>query len=321
MDMSAVKILRSSAWLSIGLMAAWGVAQEGDKQPVKRAKRPVFSAREVNATYFKDLYKEALVGERPVLGIQMAAGEAASGPGGGGSTGGGDGRDWTSIIAPEVIENEIKSLKLAMDQSISTPVKFAGGGYQDARRQFSELAMLFAIINEHNSEVRWKADSASLRDAFARSAANSKTGSQQTYQEAKQRKQDLADIVGGNSFVGTQATEPENDWANICDRSPLMERLEEALGLVKPALANEAVFQAEVDVLRQEASLIAAMAEVLSLEGMDDAIEEDYTQYAFEMRDGAMEVVEALKLQNYDKAVSGMGAITKACSNCHDEWQ
>ncbi len=319
--MSAVKILRSSAWLSIGLMAAWGVAQEGDKQPVKRAKRPVFSAREVNATYFKDLYKEALVGERPVLGIQMAAGEAASGPGGGGSTGGGDGRDWTSIIAPEVIENEIKSLKLAMDQSISTPVKFAGGGYQDARRQFSELAMLFAIINEHNSEVRWKADSASLRDAFARSAANSKTGSQQTYQEAKQRKQDLADIVGGNSFVGTQATEPENDWANICDRSPLMERLEEALGLVKPALANEAVFQAEVDVLRQEASLIAAMAEVLSLEGMDDAIEEDYTQYAFEMRDGAMEVVEALKLQNYDKAVSGMGAITKACSNCHDEWQ
>jgi cytochrome c556 len=76
-----------------------------------------------------------------------------------------------------------------------------------------------------------------------------------------------------------------------------------------------------VDVLRQEASLIAAMAEVLSLEGMDDAIEEDYTQYAFEMRDGAIEIVEAVKLQNYDKAVAGMGAITKACSNCHDEWQ
>jgi hypothetical protein len=319
--MRAAKILRCFAWASIGLMTAWVVAQEGEKQPVKRAKRPAFSSREVDATYFKDLFKEALVGERPVLGIQVAVDGTSTGTGGGGSTGGDGGNDWTSIIAPEVIENEIKSVKLAMDESITTPVKFAGGGYQDARRQFSELAMLFAIINEHNSEVRWKSDSASLRDAFARSAANSKTGSQQTYQEAKQRKQDLSDIVGGNSFVGTQATEPKNDWANICDRSPLMERLDEAIGLVKPALANEAVFQSEVDVLRQEASMIAAMAEVLTLEGMDDAIEEDYTQYAFEMRDGAIEVVQAVKLQNYDKAVAGMGAITKACSNCHDEWQ
>ena len=53
------------------------------------------------------------------------------------------------------------------------------------------------------------------------------------------------------------------------------------------------------------------MAEVLSLEGMDDAIEEDYTQYAFEMRDGAIEIVEAVKLQNYDKAVAGVGVIRR----------
>ena len=39
------------------------------------------------------------------------------------------------------------------------------------------------------------------------------------------------------------------------------------------------------------------------------------------MRDGAIEIVEAVKLQNYDKAVAGVGVITKACSNCHDEWQ
>ena len=317
--MTTSRFFQFVAFTAAASMVAWGVAQENAKQPVKRAKRPTFSAREVDSTYFKNLFKEALVGERPVLGTQVATPGDATG--GGEATAAGNGRDWSSIIAPEMIENEIKSLKLLMDQTVTTPVKFAGGGYQDARRQFSELAMLFAIINEHNVDVRWKADSASLRDAFARSAANSKTGSQQTYQEAKQRKQDLSDIVGGNSFAGTQATEQENDWANICDRSPLMERLEEAIGLVKPAIANEAVFQSEVDVLRQEASLIAAMAEVLSLEGMDDAIEEDYTQYAFEMRDGAIEIVEAVKLQNYDKAVAGMGAITKACSNCHDEWQ
>ena len=74
-----------------------------------------------------------------------------------------------------------------------------------------------------------------------------KTGSQQTYQEAKQRKQDRP-TLGQQLFVGTQATEQENDWANICDRSPLMERLDEAIGLVKPAIANEAVFQSEVGI-------------------------------------------------------------------------
>ena len=43
-----------------------------------RNARP-FSSREVDSTYFKNLFKEALVGERPVLGTQVATANDATG--------------------------------------------------------------------------------------------------------------------------------------------------------------------------------------------------------------------------------------------------
>ena len=101
---------------------------------------------------------------------------------------------WSKLIDAETIETEIKRLSQELAKTVTAPAQFKGGGYKDCRRQFSVLAALFAVAAEYDGEVRWKDAAPRLRDVFAKAGHNCKVGTDQTFQEAVQRKQDLADL-------------------------------------------------------------------------------------------------------------------------------
>ncbi|MCA9105672.1 MAG: hypothetical protein KDA83_09620 [Planctomycetales bacterium] len=310
-----------------GSIASGSMCQEAanGRRPVPRARRPVFSARQVQSNYFDNVRRDALQGDRPDSLGRVATGGGNTGgatgtpdPGGNGGT---SNFAWSTLIAADVIEGQVKQLKLSADTNITTPTKFASGGYSIARTDFSVLAMLFAVINEYDGTVRWQNDAASLRDAFSRAAANAKTGSQQAYNEAKLRKQDLTDIVGGNAFAGTAALEPENDWSVICDRSPLMQRLQVAVDTLKASTASEGSFKGDAELVRAEGSMVALIGEVLTLEGMEDSVEDDYVVFSHEMRQAGVDLVSAVKTESYDQAVSAVSIIGQSCDRCHADWR
>ena len=125
----------------------------------RRAKPPRWTGS-VERVFFPDA-REALTGERP------AAGSAPVIAGGGNSDGGGDSPaavggvfTWSKLIGPEELEDEIKTLQKQVSETVTTPTVFAGGVYKTARREFTELAVLFAIIGEYDGDVRWKKDAA-----------------------------------------------------------------------------------------------------------------------------------------------------------------
>jgi cytochrome c556 len=63
------------------------------------------------------------------------------------------------------------------------------------------------------------------------------------------------------------------------------------------------------------------MAAVLTMKGMDDADDEAYAGFANSMRAASMEIVEAVKMKNYDEARAAAGQIDKACSQCHESYR
>ena len=91
-------------------------------------------------------------------------------------------------------------------------------------------AMLFGVIDQFDGQVRWQQGASGLRDVMARTAKNCKVGTNQVYNECKQRKQDLQDIVGGAAYQGPPG-DPDATWQIVCDRSPLMQRLKIPNGL------------------------------------------------------------------------------------------
>ena len=295
-------------------------AVESDR-PAKRARPPKWSADVLDA-FFEDA-REKLVGERPaysgkelsprVAGVTPAADATAETLA--------TGAAWSKLIDAETIETEIKRLGQAVARDVTTPSEFKGAKYQDCRRHFSVLAVLFAIAAEHDDEVRWQDASPGLREVFARAGYNCKVGTDQTFQESNLRKQDLAELVSGSRPRAASAQRAA-DWSQVADRPPLMQRLNIAHEerLVK-WLASEREFARNSDEVRHEAQLAAAIADVVGREGFDYWDDEQYAAYARELRAAASDLAAAAELENFDQARRAGSRMTKACADCHEGYR
>jgi hypothetical protein len=299
------------------LQSAYVFAAERADKP-KRARPPKWSA-DVLDVFFEDARKK-LEGERPDYAAKSANTASQSPPSTQGSAEP-SAFAWSKLIDAETLETEIKRLAQAVAQDVTSPSEFKGGAYQACRRHFSVLATLFAIAAEYDGEVRWQDAAPGLRDLFARAGYNCKVGTDQTYQEAQQRKQDLADLVSGSRPRAAEA-ERAAEWSQVTDRPPLMQRLniahEERL---TKWLANEREFGRRLDEVRHEAQLIAAVADVIGREGFDYWDDEQYAEYARSLRQAATDVAAAVELENFQNAREAASRMTKACADCHDGYR
>ena len=151
---------------------------------------------------------------------------------------------WSKLIDAETIETEIKRIGPNVAKADQDAERIQRRRLQGLSPHFSVLATLFAVSAEYDGEVRWQDAAPALRDLFARAGHNCKAGSDQTFQEAVQRKQDLADLIGGTR-PKTKEAERKADWAKVADRPPLMQRMNIAHeDRLKKWLANKGEFTA-----------------------------------------------------------------------------
>jgi cytochrome c556 len=313
------------ALLIIAAVPALLWAQTKAPKVYKRSQPPKFTSSD---PFFADAFKEGLVGERPAdLGkagapaIAASSGNASSALAAG-SASAAPGSGWSALISAATIEDTIKSLKQQVDKNVTTLSDFKGKGHKAARRDYSLLAMLFGIAAEYDGDVRWKKDAAAARDAFARSAANFKVATDAAFNEAKARKEELGELVGGSSpFAGKEA-DAKAPWGQVAGRAPLMQVLESAWEpRLKPLLSDKAQFTSGGDKIVREAELFAAIGEVLGKEGMEDADSEEYKAFSNRLRDGAKQIIEAVKQKNFDDAAKASSVIGKACAECHENYR
>jgi len=310
---------RTTVWLGLGALGLCVlnlVVMAQEEKAKQRAKPPQFGS-EVNRIFFDDVFAK-LQGERP----KNPGAVAAAPKSGGGATGGdADGATfgWSKMISAATLEDEIKAIKLNVDQAVTTPSEFAGRGHKEVRRDFSILAAMFGIIAEYDGDVRWKDMGPLARDLFARTARNTKAGGNtNTYNESKQRKAELQDLLGGAKIPG-EAEQADADWSAVCDRGPLMQRLDRGFEVKMSAwMSNKGEFDANLEDVLHQAEVVAALSEVLTKKGMEDAEDESYAGFAKRMKQGAMEISSAVKLNSYDQARQAAGDVKKACTECHE---
>lgn len=287
----------------------------------KRAPAPKFSADSTKGIFF-DSVGEAIRGERPSLqslrqkqAVQVV--EAAPEPSGGagGSTG-----PWDKLISPTSIEDEIKRLKLHYDSVVTQPGPFKSGGYEQARLDLMTMSSLFAIISEHGGDVRWKEDAAAARDLLGRTAFNCNEGTNQVFNEARARKDDLQDLMSGTGLRGRKVEEA-TDWAAIADRSPLMEYAEILKDQLRDATSSDDNVKSDPNAVRRPAELLAVLGRILVQEGLDDADDADYAAFSAAMTQAAKEVTRGLELDDYDAIGKAVGAVTQSCDACHADYR
>ncbi len=284
----------------------------------KRARLPKWD-KFPSDVFFKDAFKEGLVGKRPAT-LGGAKAKTPSQPTGNEPTKE-SGQLWSELASAQTLEDEIKSLQIAVQKSVTTPGRFSGGGYQDVRRQYTELATLFAVISDYDGKVRWKKEAPIARDAFARAASNAKVTSIQAYNDAKLRKQDLEELVRGGTLTTAKPVSKKNDWSRICDRGPLMERFTGCFddGLMVWTSLSE--FSKNKLNIKREAELLKLFAVVLQQEGMEDAGDDDYDAYCKQLGTAADKVIQAVRNDDATAAREATSAVGKSCTACHDDYR
>ena len=287
--------------------------------PPRRAKPPVWS-RDVLDLFFDDA-REALQGPRP----DYSSFRPATSDGHLNNTTSPvevkTASRWTDLVAAETIETEIKRLAILINSDVTTPGLFKSGGHRKCRQHFSTLAVLFAIVGQYDGEVRWKQPAPAFRDLCARAGYNCKAGTDQSFREATQRKQDLTDLIRGDRPEVPKA-EPQTDWSQVADRPPLMRRMELAhQGRLTKWLASRDEFSRNRLAIRHEAQLLAVLGEIIRQEGFDYWDDETYNHFALELSQAAKDLSAAVDNTNYAAARDARARATKACSGCHEDYR
>ncbi|MDX1964992.1 MAG: hypothetical protein SFX18_17730 [Pirellulales bacterium] len=304
----------------VGMAGLWGLTQvAAQTTPPKRALPPQWD-QTVKSLFPEDAAKE-LVGSRPALGAGAAA--VANIP----ATSGGNtpvaldpgATDWTKIIDAATLESEIKSYLTPTGEDVKTISAFKSGGYKRSRISYSMLGLMFGIIAEYAGDVRFKKDALAARELFGRVSMNLKVSTDQAFSESKNRAEDLAKILSGESLETPPGIEPKAKWnEKVANRPPLMARLKLATEERLNKFTSDAgTFGNSADQIQHEAQIVAAISAAIIREGYADADSEDYQGFANAMRQAATELSLAAKSKNYDAGRAALGIINKNCDACH----
>lgn len=314
---------------SLGLLLTLAIpvsllSAQATKPRPPRQKPPVFQPKDWDKVFFPDVASQ-LQGDDPTTGAgvatmeQAAIAEAPSTNPTSTDTATGDSR-WLQRISSASLESLVKESKLRLDGIVTTPAKFAGGGYEDARREFTLLALLFAVIEEYPEEVRWQKSASLAKRKWARVAAGTKVGSPQAYNEAKLRLQDLAEMLNGNPLSDAGAAE-EFVWSEALDRAALMQTLEATLReRIIPLAGDPKAVKGQPEEFSQMAELIETIGESLKLPGMSEADQENYVKWCEEMIANAESLQQAVSLGNADAVKAASAKIDQSCTNCHNDF-
>ncbi len=229
---------------------------------------------------------------------------------------------WSKLISGDSLADEIKSYQTALKDEVKNPSQFKGDGFKKARRDFSFLAVAFAVIAEYDGDVRWKAQALAARDLFARAGVNCKVATDQSFNDSKARAEDLAALVRGETLQAPPNLETKTQWPKVSNRPPLMNRLDFAeTNRLAVWTANQGDFNKNGDSIYREAQVVAMLAEVIQRDGYEFTDDNSYKGFAQEMQKHALEIAEAAKSKNFEQARKANGDLAKACSNCHGSFR
>jgi hypothetical protein len=292
------------------------------RRPTKLAPPPKWD-RAVLETFFSDARQRLGAGPPPGAKSSGGATETASptptqpSP----PTTGSGGVHWSALVSATAIEDEVKSRVQPVAAAVQSPTGFKGGGYRAAREEFSMLAVMFGVIGQYDGNIRFQKDAAILRSLFGRAGMNCKVGTDNSFEEAKHRSQDLAEVVRGGA-VEQRPAEADFRWAEVVNRAPLMKRMEKSLReRLSPWTSNASEFAKHRGAIQNEAQLLAMLCEVIKSEGYEYADDANYKKYIDELQQQCLEIVEATKSQDAKRGQSAAALLNKTCDACHADFR
>lgn len=295
----------------VAIAILWLVASTSVWAETPRARPPEFSAED-RAVFFDDAFT-TLVGDRPVA--------AATGPAQASDKPAAADVAWADLVAPDVLETEIKRQVSRLTKAARSASAYKAGGYRDAADALGVIATLFAVTAEHAGEPRWRDTATGLRDRFAEAGQGADGSNEAAHQVATAAVGDLQDLVRGGR-PSTPDPAESVDWAGLASRSTLMRRMSDAEEeRLRGWVGSERAFRRNVEDVRHEAQVLAALAEATLRPEADDFDDPDYQAFARRLRDASARLAEAAEAEDQADAADAMTEVSRSCVDCHADYR
>ncbi len=169
-------------------------------------------------------------------GAAKAAGIRPTGSGGGTSS-----FAWSTLITADVIEQQIKQIKLSMDSNVTTRQSSRAEAIAllELTSRYSRCSSPSSTITTRPCDGRMMRQRCEMPSRVRRPMPKRIATGLQRSQGAQAR---LDRHCWRQRVRGTAPAEPANDWSLICDRAPLMVRLQSA-SMRSGDDGNEAAFK------------------------------------------------------------------------------
>lgn len=226
------------------------------------------------------------------------------------------GADWKSLITAEQISDETKRIRNHLTASLQSQGTY-NGNMKDLQVDGAVIAALSLIIAEHAEDVSWKPNARYLREFGYQLNQSAVALGRESFSASQSASENIQAVLNGNLPADAGDPPAKVPYSERASRSGVMKRIEKASEWMRANINSESVFDKELDQIRQEAALLAALAKLIADHSYESADEDDYENYAKNLMDGAVEAGAGAAEKSYPKFQSGMNKVQKACAECH----
>ena len=232
----------------------------------------------------------------------------------------GDTTQWSTLIPGMVLDEEAKLIRSRLTSNLQTVATY-NNSIDAVSTDTLVLAALAGIAERTDGEVRWKDRAPVVRQLSydVWSAVGSR--GMKAFRETQLPFEKLRDAMDGARVEADADPDvPMNEYA---DRSSMMIRIKQSSDWLRTNVSTEKNLSDDAikrDVIR-EASLLAALGQVVAQPDYDYAEEDEYTQMTRDFVQAALGMREAAETEDFAKYQSAYKGMMKQCGVCHARYQ
>lgn len=229
--------------------------------------------------------------------------------------------DWGSIITAEDLQDEVKKIRLRLQENLSAIGKYNAHYNKEIRWDASGLAALAGIALIHPEKVSWKQHAAHIRDFAAEVASKAKGLGPKPFEDTKKEFEKIDALLGGNPPPDLPAAAAEAAFNEFANRRNLMHCLETGADYLRANFQAAGPFEKNAEDVARSASIVAAYCKVIGTEGYPSADEEDYQKFLKPLMDANLTMAKAARDKDFAAFTEANGRVVKYCSDCHGTYQ
>ncbi|MDA0586522.1 MAG: hypothetical protein O2820_11490 [Planctomycetota bacterium] len=226
---------------------------------------------------------------------------------------------WNEVITVDVLKDELKSIRLLLQQRLSTLASY-NSSYLEIPIFATTMSLMAEVARRHPDDVSWKKNAKYIRDlgvSMVAVCSSSDARGRKSYDEVNGAFLKICSILDNNMPAELPEAEEDSDFLSSADMGYLMKRLERGMQWMQNNAGSEDAFKENVAMAKREVGVFAAIAQAFADESYGYSDDEEFTGHAFEMRDASSQMSKAADGNDFGTFDELRSKVDQKCTQCH----